>query len=190
VDQPTSNLDFSLMALLIKIRDLFRPRMELLKEAGIETGFRVLDYGCGPGSYIEPIAELVGGSGEIYALDIHPLAVQRVQKIAERKGLSNVKTIGSDCDTGLEDNAMDVVVLHDVFHAFSRPDDVLGEIHRVLKPDGILSFSDHHMQEPDILVKVTKTGLFKLTTKGQKTYNFSKSGWPEQRPGGEAARGL
>jgi ubiquinone/menaquinone biosynthesis C-methylase UbiE len=164
------------MTLVLRVRDFLRPRMDLLKEAGIESGFCVLEYGCGPGSYIVPLAQLVGTSGEIYALDIHPLAIKEVRKRAARKAMTNVKTIESDCKTGLPDNHVDVVLLYDTFHDLSRPDDVLRELHRVLKSVGTLSFSDHHMNENDILARVTNTGLFKLHTKGKKTYSFLKAG--------------
>jgi 23S rRNA U2552 (ribose-2'-O)-methylase RlmE/FtsJ len=101
MDKPTSSIGFKLMTLVFRVRDLLRPRMDLLKEAGIESGFRVLDYGCDPGSYIAPLAELVGDSGEIYALDIHPFAIKEVQKISANKAMTNVKAIKSDCKTGL-----------------------------------------------------------------------------------------
>ena len=164
------------MTLVFRIRDILRSRMDLLKEAGIEPGFCILDYGCGPGSYIAALAQLVGTSGEIYAIDIHPLAIKEVQKTAARKAITNVKTIESDCKTGLPDNLVDVVLLYDTFHNLSQPDDVLRELHRVLKSGSTLSFSDHHMNEKDIITGVTKTGLFKLSTKGKKIYSFSKVG--------------
>ncbi|MBC8247127.1 MAG: class I SAM-dependent methyltransferase, partial [Deltaproteobacteria bacterium] len=148
----------------------------VLKEAGIEPGFCVLDYGCGPGSYIVPLTQLVGTSGEIYALDIHPLAIKEVRKKAARQAITYLKTIESDCSTGLPDNTVDVVLLYDIFHDLSQPDDVLRELHRVLKSGGILSFSDHHMNEQDILTRVADTDLFKLSAKGKKTYSFSKLG--------------
>jgi ubiquinone/menaquinone biosynthesis C-methylase UbiE len=174
--KPMSILAFKLMSLMFKVRDFFRPRLDLLKEAGIESGLCILDYGCGPGSYIVPLAELVGPSGKIYALDIHPLAIKEVKKIAARKGIENIETIESDCNTGLCDNNVNVVLLYDTFHDLSHPDDVMRELHRVLKPGGTLSFSDHHMNEQDILPRVTKTGMFKLSKKGKKTYSFSKVG--------------
>jgi len=174
--KPMSILGFKLMSLMFKVRDFFRPRLDLLKEAGIETGLCVLDYGCGPGSYIVPLAELVGPSGKIYALDIHPLAIKEVKKIAARKGIENIETIESDCNTGLSDNNVNAVLLYDTFHDLSQPDDVMQELHRVLKRVGTLSFSDHHMKEQDILLRVTKTGMFKLSKKGKKTYSFSKVG--------------
>ena len=137
--KPKSNLDFSLMSLTYKFRDFCLPRMDILKEVGIEAGFHVLDYGCGPGSYVIPLAELVGESGKIYALDVHPLAIRAVQRIASRKRLTNVQTILSDCETGLPLDSVDVVLLYDILHDLDDPKGVLAELHRVLKPKGILS---------------------------------------------------
>jgi len=174
MDKPKPNFDFRFMSFGYKFRDFFLPRMNTLKEVGIKPGFRVLDYGCGPGSYIIPLAELAGKSGKIYALDIHSLATQRVQSIASKKQLTNVKTICSDCKTGLPDNSVDVVLLYDTFHVLNDPNGVLKELHRVLKTNGFLSLSDHHMKENEILSRVTNGGLFKLSRKGKRTYIFLK----------------
>jgi ubiquinone/menaquinone biosynthesis C-methylase UbiE len=174
MDKPMSNFDFKFMSVGYKFRDFFLPRKNILKAVGIKPGFQVLDYGCGPGSYIVPLAKLVGESGKVYALDIHPLASRKVQNIASKKQLANVETILSDCQTGLPDNILDAVLLYDAFHHLSAPEAVLKELHRVLKPDGILFFSDHHMRENEIVSQVTNSGLFRLSGKGERTYTFLK----------------
>ncbi|MBU6996645.1 MAG: hypothetical protein HXS42_03250, partial [Theionarchaea archaeon] len=43
-------LDFKLLELAFTIRDLVSPPERKMKEAGLRSGFFVLDYGCGPGS--------------------------------------------------------------------------------------------------------------------------------------------
>jgi len=169
-----SSLDFKLMSLMFKVRDLLRPRSQVLREAEIEAGFAVLDFGCGPGSYIEPLEELVGNSGKIYALDMNPLAIQKIKKIANLKGYKNIEIINSDSRTGLQDNSVDTVLLYDVFHTLIHPNEILGEIHRVLKDNGTLSFSDHHMKEGDVLSKLTDSGMFRFVRKGENTFNFVK----------------
>jgi ubiquinone/menaquinone biosynthesis C-methylase UbiE len=174
MDKMESNLGFRLMALSFRLRDFFRPRIDILKEVGIKPGYHVLDYGCGSGSYIIDTARLVGESGMVHALDIHPLAIQMVQDRASKMKFTNVWTIHSDCRTGLPDKSLDAVLLYDTFHDLSMPDNVLKEIHRVIKSNGILSFSDHHMKEDEIVSKVTKGGLFKLLRKGERTYSFLK----------------
>jgi ubiquinone/menaquinone biosynthesis C-methylase UbiE len=160
------------MALSFRIRDFFSPRVSILKEVGIKQGFHVLDYGCGPGSYILPLAEIVGRSGKIYALDMHPAAIKMVKNLALKKKFTNIETIHSDCETGLLDSSLDVVLLYDTLHDLGDPDRVLQELHRVLKPNGVLSISDHHMKEVEIVSRLTKAGLFKMSTKGKKTYSF------------------
>ena len=176
MDKVESNLGFRLMAFSYKFRDFFRPRIDILKEVEIKPGNHVLDYGCGPGSYIIPLAELVGKKGKIYALDIYPLAIQMVQKIASKKQLANVETICSDCKSGLPGNSINVVLLYDVLHDLSNSDEVLEELNRILTPNGILSVSDHHMREDEIVSKLTDRGLFRLSRKGKRTYSFLKKG--------------
>jgi len=175
MDKPKGNLDFRFMSFGFKFRDFFSSRKNTLAEVDIKPAFNILDYGCGPGSYTTVAARLVGSSGKVYALDIHPLAIQQVQKIAAKKRLTNIITILSDCVTGLPDESIDVVLLYDTLHDLSEPDKILAELHRVLKPDGILSFNDHHLKEEnEIIARIAGRGLFKLSGKGKRVYNFLK----------------
>ncbi len=162
------------MAYGFKIRDLLKPRQKIVKEIGLKAGFYVLDYGCGPGGYILPVSQAIGASGKLYALDINPLAIGMVKKIIAKNMLGNVETVLSDCSAGLADEALDVVLLYDVFHDLPNQNMILKELHRVLKPTGVLSFSDHHLKENEITSKVTGTGLFDLKSKGKYTYTFIK----------------
>jgi ubiquinone/menaquinone biosynthesis C-methylase UbiE len=174
MDTPIGNLAFRFMALGYKFRDFRFPRLDILKEAGIKPGFKVLDFGCGPGGYILGTAQLVTESGKVYALDMQPLAIKQVQHISRKKNLTNVETILSNGPTGLPDETIDVALLYDVFHGLSQPYEVLREMHRVLKPTGILSMNDHHMKPDDIISRITGSGLFGLLQRGEKVYNFSK----------------
>ena len=168
-----TDLNFRIMAVSFKIRDFFKSRKDIVQEIGLKEGFQVLDYGCGPGGYIPAVAELIRESGKIYALDINPFAIKTINKLAAKKQLPNVKTILSECDTGLPTDSIDMVLLYDVFHDLTDPNKVLTELHRVLKPNGTLSFSDHHLKEKEITSQMTRNGLFKLAKKGKRTYSFS-----------------
>ena len=165
---------FRLMALEFKIRDFISPRDYVLNEVGLKQGFQVLDYGCGPGGYVFPACKLIGETGRLCALDINPVAISMVEKLVKKKGLKNVETILSDCATGLHPESIDTVLLFDVFHDLEGQKAVLEELHRVLKQNGVLSFSDHHLKEGDILSAVTKEKLFALMRKGERTYSFMK----------------
>ncbi|MGA2386225.1 MAG: class I SAM-dependent methyltransferase [Candidatus Bathyarchaeia archaeon] len=163
------------MALEFRIRDYRHPRQEIVNEVGFKTGFKVLDYGCGPGGYVPAVSQAIGSTGKLYALDALPIAIEMVKKVVAKNGLKNVEAILSDCATGLQNEELDAVLLYDVFHDLSDQDAVLNELHRVLKPNGQLSFSDHHLEENDIISKITGSGLFKLQKKGKYTYSFAKS---------------
>ncbi len=174
MDKPMSDSHFKVLCFMYKSRDLFSPRKTILEEIEIRPGFRILDFGCGAGSYSIAAAKLVGTRGKVYALDIHPLAIRQVQKLASKRGLTNVETIQSDCATGLENESIDVVLLCDILHDLSEPDAVLKELHRVLKPNGTLSCNDHHLKEEEMVSKLTGGGLFGLSKKGKRIYNFTK----------------
>ena len=174
MDGEKSNLDFRLMSLKFRLRDLLLPRKKILQEAGIKKGFSVLDYGCGPGGYLPPLAAMVGATGRIYALDIKPLAIEMVKKMVIKKRLQNVETILSGGDTGLPDESIDIVLLYDVYHGLRQPHKILAEINRVLKPCGILSFNDHHMRGEEIRNRLTEKGFFSLLNKGKRVHNFTK----------------
>lgn len=174
-DRLPSDWGFRLMAIEFKVRDFLWPRKRILEEVEIHSGARVLDYGCGPGSYVTALAEMVGKGGRVYALDAHPLAIRSVKKIVSRKGLTNVETVLSDGATGLAESSLDVVLLYDIVHDLADPGHVLGEIRRTLKPEGLLSVSDHHLGESDIVVRVTRGGLLRLSGKGKNTRSFRKA---------------
>jgi ubiquinone/menaquinone biosynthesis C-methylase UbiE len=174
MDKPMPNWAFNGMSFIFGIRDMLRPRAQVLQEVELLPGFRVLDYGCGPGTYVPHVALEVGEAGRVYALDLHPLAIERVQTLARKRQLGHVETIQSDCATGLLDESIDVVLLYDIFHMLSAPDTVLHELHRVLKAGGTLSVLEPHMREEDLVSGITGSKLFVLSAKGEHTYQFAK----------------
>jgi ubiquinone/menaquinone biosynthesis C-methylase UbiE len=134
MEKPMSKISFKFMSFFFKFRDLFFPPIKTLEKIGIRSGWNVLDYGAGSGSYSIPAAQLVGPTGKVYATDIHTLAISEVQKRALMKGLKNVHPILTDCNTQLPDASIDVVLLFYVLHEFKNPDVILKELNRVLKP--------------------------------------------------------
>jgi 2-polyprenyl-3-methyl-5-hydroxy-6-metoxy-1,4-benzoquinol methylase len=64
-----------------RMKDIF----ELLDEAGFKVkGSRILDIGCGPGATSIPFAE---AGAKVTALDISSIALDRIQKYADKKSL-------------------------------------------------------------------------------------------------------
>jgi ubiquinone/menaquinone biosynthesis C-methylase UbiE len=160
------------MCFILIIRDLIYPPKEIFNELPIKHGYQILDYGCGPGSYSIAAAELLEETGMVYALDLHPYAIEDVRQAIKKRKLSNIQTITSDCETGLPSNSVDIILLHYIFNDLKNPDQILKELHRILKPQGILSFSEYSLEK--ISPKVSQNGLFQVIAKGRKTHSFMK----------------
>jgi len=170
-----SNIDFRFMSFFFKIRDKFHPPINKIRNANIKDGEIILDYGCGSGSYTIAAAQNIGSNGKIIAADIHPLALKKIRKKAEKIGYINIETIQTDCATGLDDKSIDKIICFDVLHNIPNKNKILKEFHRVLKPNAMLSFDDHHMNEEEIIEFITSKGLFELSEKKDKQYNFIKT---------------
>ena len=130
----TSNFSYRIMASYLRLRERFRKPEEFVRMIGIKENDIILDHGCGIGSYTIPAAKIVGPKGWVYALDIHPMAVERTKKRAEKEGLGNVVTILSGLENGLSDEHVDVAMLIDVFTWIDDKNALLEEFYRVMKP--------------------------------------------------------
>lgn len=150
------------------------PPEKTLREVGIRPGWAVLDFGCGFGRHALAAARLVGESGRVYAVDRDRTRLARLRKLAARQGLSNLQTILSDCSTGLERESIDAVLFYDVLHALAQPARVLTELARVLKPGGLLSVSDHHLNQARIMSLLATGDQFRLVKRGRRTYTFAR----------------
>jgi ubiquinone/menaquinone biosynthesis C-methylase UbiE len=125
----------------------------------------VLDFGCGPGRYTLPAARIVGKDGVVYAVDLHPLAVTKVDRAAKKDGAVNVRTIHSDCGTGLPTGSVDAVLLFDALHDVEDREVVLKELHRVLKPQGTLCYKDHTLNGEPLFSLLRSNGFSLLNEK-------------------------
>ena len=168
-----SNSLFRILSSMIALRDILVDIDKVIEEIGIQQGNIVLDYGCGIGSFSIPSAKIVGDNGKVYALDIHPLALKRTKKKAQKKGLTNIEFINSDCDTSLNDESVDFVLFYDMLESLLTPQKQLQEIHRILKSDGILCAKDIHSDDK-ILSTITCNNLFELKIKSKKQFMFIK----------------
>ncbi|HSV97088.1 MAG TPA: class I SAM-dependent methyltransferase [Spirochaetota bacterium] len=165
---------FRFMEFMLALRDLFISPRRRLVAAGVREGSRVLDFGCGPGTYSIEAARVAGPAGRVYALDIHPLAARRVEEVAAREGLSNINTIVSDGATGLEEKSVDVILFYDTIHLLERPETVLCEMHRALAPGGTLSVASYFMRKRRIVEVVSDGGLFEYRGGGHGSLLFTR----------------
>jgi ubiquinone/menaquinone biosynthesis C-methylase UbiE len=128
-----------------------RPEYEaMLQSVGIQLGWRVLDAGCGSGSLLPCMSELVGPTGHIVALDIAPENVELVTRHLPDWNLPCPvePKVGSLTGLPFPDDAFDAVWCGNVLQYFSDTDVlvVLGELRRVVRPGGLVAVKDVDMQ--------------------------------------------
>jgi ubiquinone/menaquinone biosynthesis C-methylase UbiE len=158
------------------ILPLVRNPFKLLKAAGLEDGYKVLEVGCGPGFFTIPAAKIVGDEGHVYAVDIHPRAVERVKKKIEREALSNITaSCVNASDTELPGESVDLAFLFGLRYIAGGLENVISELHRVLKPGGILSFEKTRGSESELIQEVERGGFICSGRRGR-VFLFTKKG--------------
>lgn len=158
-----------------------RPEYEaMLRSVGIERGWTVLDAGCGSGSLLPLMAELVGSQGRIVALDIAP---ENVALVRERLTTWDVPCpvepkVGSLTALPFPDNAFDAIWCGNVVQYFSDADLllVLAEMRRVVRPNGLVAVKDVDMQ----LVRLFPADPFLLSHLSEVSLRDTRLG-PESR---------
>jgi len=170
-----SRIEYFFLGLRDKFGIPFKPKKELSK-LNIEEGQKILDYGCGIGSFTFPVANLVSEKGKIYALDKQPSAIKWVEERAQKERFRNIDTILSEGDTGLPDESVDVILLYGVLPEIKSKEFLLRELYRVLKPNGYLSTRFCFRMKKDRVLEIMEaTSLFFLREQKGHLLNFEKA---------------
>jgi SAM-dependent methyltransferase len=119
---------------------VWRPRaLDAWRRAGFTVGQTLLDIGCGPGHASLDLAEIVGPSGRIVAIDRSRRFLDTLEATRLRRGLNNITTLELDLDAeGLPAVAADGAWARWVFAFVKHPRDLLARVCRALKPGGVL----------------------------------------------------
>jgi ubiquinone/menaquinone biosynthesis C-methylase UbiE len=121
----------------------------ILDRIGIRPGERVLELGPGPGAFTLPAAQRAGPGGRVIAVDIQPQMIAAVQNKVAAAGVTNVEThVASAYELPLPGGSVDRAFLVTVLAEIPDRHRALVELHRVLKPGGILSLTEQFM-DPD-----------------------------------------
>jgi ubiquinone/menaquinone biosynthesis C-methylase UbiE len=122
-----------------------------LDALNLKPGMVVADIGAGVGYMSLRMAKRVGPSGKVYANDLQPEMLAKLRENAAQAKITNVVTVlGDVADPKLPANAMDLVLLVDVYHEFSQPQQMLRKIRETLKPDGRLVLLEYRAEDPNV----------------------------------------
>lgn len=150
----------------------FAPEKMLAGVDGLQ-GSIALELGCGMGFFTLPAARMIGDKGSLLAMDILQESVELVAKKVAAAGLENARVMKGDAlATGLENGGFTLVLLFGVVPAPMLPvSRLLPELHRVLKPGGILAVWP---AVPGIARPILRSGLFERTVKRNGVLNFKR----------------
>jgi ubiquinone/menaquinone biosynthesis C-methylase UbiE len=145
---------------------------------GLQPGMTVLEVGPGNGRYTLASSRLLGESGKIVTVDIEPRMIERVRKVARRKGVTNIEAfVASVYDLPFEDRTFDLIYMIAVIGEIPDPERAMGEFQRVLSSRGSLVFSELFM-DPDYprvstIVKWAKSKGFRLQEKVGNFFHYT-----------------
>ena len=127
---------------------------EALDAIGVTKGMVAADVGAGTGYFTLRIARRVGPEGRVYGVDIQPEMLEKLHANAAREKLTNIETVlGGEADPKLPAGKLDLVMMVDVYHELSRPQEMLRAVRASLKPDGRLVLLEYRKEDPAVLIK-------------------------------------
>lgn len=120
----------------------------------LKPGMVVADVGAGVGYFVSRMAKRVGPTGKVYANDIQAEMLTRLRQRMEAQKITNVETVlGRENDPQLPAGELDLVLLVDVYHEFSQPQQMLAKIRESLKPDGRLVLLEYKKEDPNVPIR-------------------------------------
>ena len=125
---------------------------QLLKEAGVCEGMKVLDIGSGAGNVSFVAASLVGARGSVVGVDSNPAVVAEAGRTAAALGLGQVSFRVGEIN-GIElERDFDAVIGRLVLIYLPDPAALLRRLRDHLKPGGIMAFQDLDWGEGPIAI--------------------------------------
>jgi ubiquinone/menaquinone biosynthesis C-methylase UbiE len=144
----------------------------------IKKGSNVADIGAGSGWFTVRAAQRVGKTGQVFAEDINPAAINSIDERAKKAKLANVETIlGTPDDPKLPPASIDAVMFLKVYHEVANTTALLENLKPALKPGAKVGIIDRngngadHGLMPDVVKKEMAAAGFKLAG----TYDFTKA---------------
>ncbi len=116
---------------------------DFFSAAGLASGMRVLDVGCGLGDVSFLAAELVGPTGSVIGIDRERLAVERAGHRAAIEGLDGrVRFVHAGIEDFATDQSFDAVVGRYILIQLAEPAAALRHFAKLLRPGGLLVFHE------------------------------------------------
>lgn len=120
-------------------RDRWQKADELIQNLNLKSGSQVADIGCHEGYMTVKLANKVGQSGKVFAVDVEQSKLDKLQAILTKREITNVQPIKGDYDNPkLPLNSLDGVIILDTYHEMDDHDEILQHVKASLKAGGRL----------------------------------------------------
>lgn len=126
----------------------------MLTNLGVKRGMTICDMGCGNGFYSVQLAKMTGEQGRVYAVDIQTEMLKMLKQRADDEGLRNITLVhGTQTDSKLPKGKIDMILLVDVYHEFSHPEEMLAAMREALSPEGVCALVEFRAEDPNVPIK-------------------------------------
>lgn len=127
---------------------------EVLSALALHRGDVVADLGAGSGYFTFRMAPQVGDTGKVFAVDVQDEMLRTLQQRAATLRLRNVQVVkATETDPHLPPNAVDLVLMVDVYHELAYPREVMEKVRASLKPNGRVAFVEYRKEDPQVPIK-------------------------------------
>jgi ubiquinone/menaquinone biosynthesis C-methylase UbiE len=121
-------------------RDEWQQSDKVVTALQLNPGDKVADLGSGGGYFTFRLADAVGVSGIVYAVDVDQGLLNYVNKTASEKGYENITTIrATKDDAGLAANSVDLIFICNTYHHLKDRQQYFSNLKSALNDSGRLA---------------------------------------------------
>lgn len=115
----------------------------VIQSLALQPGARVADLGAGGGYFTFRLADAVGPTGKVYAVDVDKGSLDYIARRAQKQGYTNVETILAKYDDPLLPKGdVDLIFTCDTYHHLENRTAYFASATRYLRPGGRIAIID------------------------------------------------
>jgi predicted methyltransferase len=124
-------------------RDEWQHPEEVIQALTIKPEEQIADLGSGSGYFTFRLADAVGPSGQVYAVDIDADMNAHLAKRLQEKGYKNIQVmLAKPHDPGLPENGVDLIFSTNTYHHLENRPSYFANARKYLRPNGRLAIID------------------------------------------------
>ena len=161
-----------------KIRRCLQNPRNILKPF-IKEGMKVLDIGCGPGFFSIELAQMVGSSGKVFAVDLQEGMLQKIRnKIKDTELEKRIELIKCESDKLNVHEKVDFIVAFYMVHEVPEKENLFGSLKNILDENGKFLLVEPKLfhvskKEFSTTIRIAEKTGFKITEGPKLPFSFS-----------------